>query len=89
VSDKLLPCPFCNSLRVGLWTSAEWWHGHCDECGANGPLGRSSAIEKWNTRAKVEEPTPGNLLLEEEFIVSAAEYAEFLAWTEANKEKKL
>lgn len=55
--SELLPCPFCGSEEAIADRSGEWFSGLCVNCGAVGAadLGKSGAIEKWNTRAAVAE----------------------------------
>jgi len=60
---KLLPCPFCGSGAVGLWTHSAP-HVTCGNCQADGPAieGRRidleerqhRALQAWNTRAQTQ-----------------------------------
>ena len=53
--EKLEPCPFCNSERIGATINtlfSNQYYAHCIDCWAQGPLCRTQkeAIKKWNTR---------------------------------------
>lgn len=57
VLPDLMPCPFCGSAEVSLWSDGsdhDWGSDwvECELCGTNGPLGSPSAeaVELWNTR---------------------------------------
>lgn len=58
MTDKLLPCPFCDSTDVKLeaWEiiAGEFRYQVICICGAFGPtdLGRSGAVKQWNTRPR-------------------------------------
>jgi len=58
------PCPFCGESRA---VTIDWhgigFHGDCDQCGAEGPLGRTplEAAQLWNRRPGLRQQS----LLEE------------------------
>jgi Zn ribbon nucleic-acid-binding protein len=58
MSDKLLPCPFCNSGDVMAERNHSGWPiVRCMDCGASGPcVGRlfMDAEKLWNARSLTE-----------------------------------
>ena len=51
--QQLKPCPFCESKEVELCHTKPYWVQCLNpDCGMEGPwdLGKSGAVEKWNTR---------------------------------------
>lgn len=55
--DVLAPCPFCAGRALRVKSSGRWgWFVSCS-CAAVGPGAgsRDEAVERWNTRAGVEQ----------------------------------
>ncbi|WP_352763827.1 Lar family restriction alleviation protein [Mesorhizobium sp. M0189] len=56
MAKELDSCPFCQSLDISLENFGvgrhRGFHGHCNDCGADGPIGDDSdeASDRWNTR---------------------------------------
>jgi Lar family restriction alleviation protein len=63
VSDKLLPCPYCNSTNLTFFSWGVSWRQEvehavfCLDCGVVIPSEYydEDAAKSWNTRTKVEE----------------------------------
>jgi Lar family restriction alleviation protein len=54
--EKLLPCPFCGSSVVQVFSDAGWWRVGCCECnlrfsGRYGLNSKDEAIAAWNRRS--------------------------------------
>jgi hypothetical protein len=52
MARELLPCPFCSSPRVRVYSS-DWCYAECHECFARAARfgTKKKAIEAWNRRA--------------------------------------
>ncbi|MDE9495499.1 Lar family restriction alleviation protein [Xenorhabdus bovienii] len=55
MTDKLKPCPFCNSEHIEMNSHSEdtWFFAQCTDCNADGPEEDTAANAKiaWNQRA--------------------------------------
>ena len=95
MTDELKPCPFCGGGGAGYVDDVQypdtphehvWYAVTCGKCDANGAwdLGKSGAVEKWNTRA-VEDALRDELAQQAELHRMERE-ALIGAWNETSRQ---
>lgn len=92
MTDELKTCPFCGGGGAGYMDDVQypdtpnervWYAVTCGHCDANGAwdLGKSGAVEKWNTRAVEDALRARILVLEAELGIVSLSADEVAALT--------
>jgi hypothetical protein len=77
MARELLPCPFCSSPRVRVYSS-DWCYAECRECFARAARfgTKKKAIEAWNRRAGYSAALAAPLTEDVVDELAKADYAE-------------
>lgn len=85
----LKPCPFCGSKNV-VNVRYIGWEGQCNDCGAEGPIGRDQedSATRWNVRAQDPAPVDEEPLLQTVERLAASPFRPRLVELLADLEKE-